>query len=185
MAKKGKVFEFIGVRFQLDPLILARRILTRQIPLLVIIAVIGGVSTIISYKRAKRIFESRAGIAIRSADFNENRLDKDLNLAANFLASDAEMVLILNELDLYADARRTKPYEKSIKNFRDELVVSTGVERIDIAYRSEDARKAKRVVEFVTERVMSTLSQVFEAPFTAEIDVIQRSLQVIEPSFGS
>ena len=37
------------------------------------------------------------------------------------------------------------------------------------------------MVEFVTERVMSTLSQVFEAPFTAEIDVIQRSLQVIEP----
>ena len=95
MAKKGKVFEFIGIRFQLDPLILARRILTRQIPLLAVVAIISGVSTIISYKRAKRIFESRAGIAIRSAQFNENRLDKDLNLAANFLASDAEMVLIL------------------------------------------------------------------------------------------
>jgi len=181
MAKKGKVFEFIGVRFQLDPLIIARRILTRQVPLLATIALIGGVSTIVSYKRAKRIFESRAGIAIRSADFNENRLDKDLNLAANFLASDAEMVLILNELDLYADARRTKPYEKSIQNFRDELVLNTDVGRIEIAYRSENARQAKRVVEFVTERVMSALSQVFEAPFTAEIDVIQRSLQVIEP----
>jgi polysaccharide biosynthesis transport protein len=137
--------------------------------------------TIVSYERATRVYMSKAGIVIRSADFNEVRLDKNLTLAANFLASDPEMMLILNELDLFANARRTQPYERSVTRLRGEIILSPGVERIDIAFMSNDAKQAKRVVEFVTERVMHTLSRLFEAPFTSEIDVIQRTLQKVEP----
>ena len=181
MVKKGKVFEFIGLRFQIDPLILARRVVTRQIPLLAVIATIGGILTIVSYKRAPRTYISKAGIAIRSADFNEVRLDKNLTLASNFLASDPEMTLILNELDLFAKARATQPYERSIKRLRNELILSPDVERIDIAYKSQDPKQAKRVVEFVTERVLAPRCRLFEAPFITEIDAIQRSIQSVQP----
>ncbi len=46
MAKKGKEFDIGGIRVQVDPFILVRRVLMRQKLLLRLVAIVGGASTI-------------------------------------------------------------------------------------------------------------------------------------------
>lgn len=181
MAKKGKEFEFAGVRVQIDPLILARRLITRQIPLLVAVALIGGAITAFSYKSAERRYLSKSSVLIRYEAYDETYLGKILNVAASYFGSDAEMIIILNELNLFESMRASRPYELAIGRLRDELIVRTSEQRIEVGYKSNMPRLAQRVVAFTTERLLNKMAELNEAPFNRELDAVESSLGDVEP----
>src|SRR5687767_8973827 len=111
MAKKSKEIEIGGLRIQVDPLILVRRILTRQKKLLALVAVIGGLLTIAFYLRTPKKYTSHGEIVIREEAFQEDYLRKLLNVVARYVGSDTEMMLIINELNLFAETRASLPYD--------------------------------------------------------------------------
>src|SRR5262245_35419524 len=98
MAKKSKEIEIGGVRIQIDPLILVRRILMRQKLLLAMVALLGGLATIGLYLKTPKKFTSVSEIVIRAEAFQEDYLRKLLNVVARYLGSDTEMMIIINEL---------------------------------------------------------------------------------------
>ncbi len=181
MAKKGKEFEFAGLRIQIDPLVLIRRIAMRQIPMLLLVASIGGVITIGAYLKTPKRYQSTSRILIRYESFRESYLRKLLNVAAGYLGSDTEMMLILNELDLYPEVRTSKPYEIALYRLRKELDVDPDVKQISVKFMSEDPRLAQRIVAFTTERIMNKIASLNEAPFNRQLDAIERSISDIEP----
>src|SRR5262245_29960873 len=97
MAKKSKEIEVGGLRIQIDPLILVRRILGRQKALLAIVAILGGLLTAGLYLRTPKKYTSFAEIVIRAETFQEDYLRKLLNVVARYVGSDTEMMIIINE----------------------------------------------------------------------------------------
>ena len=181
MAKKGKEFEFAGLRIQIDPLVLARRIVLRQMPMLALVATIGGVITVGAYLRTPKRYQSSSTILIRYESFQESYLRKLLNVAAGYLGSDTEMMLILNELDLYPNIRTSKPYEIALYQLRRELDVDPDVKQISVKFMSEDAGLAQLIVAFTTERIMNQIASLNEAPYDRELEAIDRTLFEVEP----
>ena len=181
MAKKGKELDFAGVRVQIDPLVLVRRVVTRQIPLLAVVALLGGIVTIGAYVRAPRIYRSAANILIRYEGFREDYLRKLLNVAAGYLGSDGEMMVILNELDLYPESRERIPYEVSIRRLRRDLKVKPRPRNIEIALMSPDPNQAQRVVAFTTERLLNRMAELNEGPFTRKLDAIATAMNELAP----
>src|SRR5690242_18007840 len=118
MAKKSKEIEVGGLRIQIDPLILVRRILTRQKLLLTIVALLGGMATIGLYLRTPKKYTSTAEIVIRAEAFQEDYLRKLLNVVARYLGSDTEMMIIINELNLFASTRASLPYDIALREMR-------------------------------------------------------------------
>jgi len=180
MAKQGKDFEFAGIRVQIDPLILVRRVITRQKLLLFIVATIGGILTIGAYLKAEKVYRAESKIGIRAENFEEAHLNKILTTAGSFFLSEQELILILNELDLYA-ATRARYYELAIQRLRGELQVAPGDDSIGVAFKSKDPAQAQLVVAFAVERLMQRLGELNNTPYDREIEAINRALREAEP----
>lgn len=181
MARKGKEIAVGGLRIQVDPLVLVTRILMRQKLLLTIVAILGGIGTVGSYLRAKKVYESRSNVLIRYENFEDFYLQKLLNVAVGYLGSDLEMMIIINELDLYAKTRAKMPYEMALRDIRRELGINSKTRNIEIRFKSTDPVLAQRVVAFVTERLLSKMAELNEAQFNRDLDSIQLSLRDLEP----
>lgn len=181
MARKGKEIALGGLRIQVDPLVLAGRVLMRQKMLLAIVAVVGGVGTVGAYLRAKKVYESRSNVLIRYENFEDFYLQKLLNVAVGYLGSDLEMMIIINELDLYAKIRSRMPYEMALREIRRELGINSKTRNIEIKFKSTDPVLAQRVVAFVTERLLGKMAELNEAQFNRDLDSIQVSLRDVEP----
>ncbi len=186
MAKKGKEFEFAGIRFQIDPLILARRVVTRQIPLLAVIAIIGGALTAVSYVRAEKKYESRAKVIVRNDVFEggSEHLEKVISVAGNFIGSNIEMIVIMNELDLFANMRKTRPYEVAIDQLRGELTIALDQNGIVVAHKSSNPQESQRIVAFATERVLARMAELNEAPFTSRLDAVEAQMRELKPQLN-
>jgi uncharacterized protein involved in exopolysaccharide biosynthesis len=181
MAKKSKEIEIGGLRIQVDPLILVRRILTRQKKLLALVAVIGGLLTIAFYLRTPKKYTSHGEIVIRAEAFQEDYLRKLLNVVARYVGSDTEMMIILNELNLFADTRASLPYDIALKEMRKQLKIDRPGSSIVISYQSKSPQEAQRVVAFVTERMMTKLADLKDSPFRQQLDAIQTGLAEVDP----
>src|SRR5262245_5521977 len=181
MAKKSKEIEIGGLRIQIDPLILVRRILSRQKLLLAIVALIGGIATVGLYLRTPKKYTSSAEIVIRAEAFQEDYLRKLLNVVARFLGSDTEMMIIINELDLYANTRANLPYDIALREMRRELKIDRPGGSILISFQSKNPAEAQRVVAFVTERIMSKLADLKDSPFKQQLDAVRTGLNDVEP----
>lgn len=181
MAKKSKEIEIGGARIQIDPLILVRRILTRQKLLLAIIALLGGMATIGMYLRTPKKYTSSAEIVIRAEAFQEDYLRKLLNVVARYLGSDTEMMIIINELDLYASSRASLPYDIALREMRRELKIDRPGGSILISFQSKNPVEAQRVVAFVTERIMTKLADLKDSPFKQQLMAIETGLKDVEP----
>jgi capsular polysaccharide biosynthesis protein len=181
MAKKGKEFDLGGVRIQLDPLVLATRIVMRQKLLLASIALLGAIVTIGVYLRTPKRFEAHSTILIRYESFDESFLQKLLNVSVGYLGSDLEMMSIINELDLYAKIRARLPYEMALREMRKELIVRSQPRNIWISYMSFDPVQAERVVAFTTERLLSKMAELNEAPYNRKLEAIDRTASELEP----
>ena len=123
MAKKSKEIELGGYRIQVDPLILVRRVLTRKKTLLTIIGLLGSMATIAMYKMTPKQYTSIAEILIRAEAYQDDYLRKLLNVVARNIGSDTEMMIIINELNLYAPMRASLPYEMALRNLKKELKI--------------------------------------------------------------
>lgn len=181
MARKGKEIAVGGLRIQVDPLVLAGRVLMRQKMLLAIIAVVGGAATVGTYLRAKKVYESRSNVLIRYENFEDFYLQKLLNVAVGYLGSDLEMMIIINELNLYDKVRARMPYDMALREVRKELGINSKTRNIEIKFKSTDPVQAQRVVAFVTERLLSKMAELNEAQFNRDLDSIQVSLRDVEP----
>lgn len=181
MAKKSKEIELGGLRIQIDPLILVRRILSRQKMLLAAIALIGGIITVGLYLRTPKKYTSSAEIVIRAEAFQEDYLRKLLNVVARYLGSDTEMMIIINELNLYASTRASLPYDLALRQMRKELKIDRPGGSIMISFESKNPAEAQRVVAFVTERIMSKLADLKDSPFKQQLDAVTTGLTDVEP----
>src|SRR5687768_5785239 len=121
MTRKGKELDIGGLRLQVDPMVLISRVMMRQKKLLAIVALIGGVVTATSYLMAAKKYTSRSNILIRYENFEDQYLQKLLNVGVGYLGADLEMMVIINELDLYPKTRKSLPYEMALKEIRREL----------------------------------------------------------------
>jgi uncharacterized protein involved in exopolysaccharide biosynthesis len=181
MAKKGKEIDLGGLRVQVDPMVLTSRIVLRQKALLAAIALIGGLVTVVWYVETPKKYEAHSNILIRYENFEENFLQKLLNVSVGYLGSDTEMMLIINELDLYAKMRSRLPYEMALREMRIQLAVRSQPRSITIAYLSPDAHLAERVVAFTTERLLSKMAELNEAPFNRKLEAINRTVVELDP----
>lgn len=181
MARKGKEVSIGGLRIQVDPLVLIARVLMYQKVLLAIVAVLGGIATVGAYYAIPRRYASRANILIRYENFDDLYLQKLLNVGVGYLGADLEMMLIVNELDLYAQTRKKLPYEMALREVRKDLTVKNQPRNIEISYLSVDPILAQRVVAFVTERLMGKMADLTEAPFSREIDALDVAISDLEP----
>src|SRR5262249_51928799 len=137
MPKKSKEIELGGWRIQVDPLILVRRILTRQKKLLALVAVLGMISTALLYKGTPKRYTSSAEILIRQEAFQEDYLRKLLNVVARYVGSDTEMMIIINELNLYAPTRAAYPYDLALREMKRELKIDRPGGAISISFTSK------------------------------------------------
>lgn len=183
MAKKSKEIELGGYRIQVDPLILVRRVLTRQKRLLVILCIVGAIATAAFYKITAKEYTSNAEILIRAETVNDEYLRKFLNVVARYVSSDTEMMIIINELDLYAQARATLPYDLALRRMRKELKIDRPGGAITIGYRSKSPQEAQRVVAFVTERILTKLADLKDSPYRQQLDAIDQGIADVEPRF--
>lgn len=181
MAKKSKELELGGLRIQLDPLVLLRRIVTRQKLLLAVIALVGGVVTAAQYVRTPKKYTSYAEIVIRAEAFQEDYLRKLLNVVARYVGSDTELMMVVNELDLYADMRKSMPYELVLRDMRSRLKIDRPGSSLVISFQSKSPRDAQLVVAFVTERVMTKLADLKDSPYRQQLDAIATGLTDVEP----
>lgn len=181
MAKKSKEIEVGGLRIQIDPLILVRRILMRQKLLLTIIALIGGMATIGLYLRTPKKYTSFAEIVIRAETFQEDYLRKLLNVVARYIGSDTEMMIIINELNLFAQSRATLPYDIALRDMRKELKIDRPGGSIVISFQSKNPAEAQRVVAFVTERLMTKLTDLKDSPYKQQLEAINTGLEEVAP----
>jgi uncharacterized protein involved in exopolysaccharide biosynthesis len=181
MAKKSKEIEVGGLRIQIDPLILVRRILMRQKLLLCIIALLGGIATIGLYLRTPKKYTSFAEIVIRAESFQEDYLRKLLNVVARYIGSDTEMMIIINELNLYASSRASLPYDIALRDMRRELKIDRPGGSIVISFQSKNPVEAQRVVAFVTERLMTKLTDLKDSPYKQQLDAINTGITEVSP----
>ncbi|MFO0723378.1 MAG: hypothetical protein U1E65_06335 [Myxococcota bacterium] len=181
MARKGKEVSIGGLRIQIDPLVLLTRVLMHQKILLGIIAFLGGLATIAVYYYTPKRYASRANILIRYENFDDLYLQKLLNVGVGYLGADLEMMLIINELDLYTATRKKLPYEMALREIRKDLTVKNQPRNIEISYMSKDPMLAQRVAAFVTERLMGKMADLTEAPFNREMDALDVAISDLEP----
>lgn len=181
MAKKGKEFDLGGIRVQLDPLILARRILARQKVFLSVVALLGGIATVVQYKATPKIFVSRSSIAIRTERGSESYFRQLVNTAMRDLNSNAELMLIINELNLFPQIRATLPYELALRRMKRELQLDRSSGVVNVSFESKDPRQAQQVVAFITERVLGTFAELLDKPREGEIEALDRRIAELEP----
>lgn len=160
---------------------LASRVVLRQKRLLLVAALIGGVATSVAYLRTPKKYTARSNILIRYENFGEHYLQKLLNVAVGYLGSDQELMLIVNELDLYAKMRRSMPYEMALRRIRDDIRVQNQPRNIEIKFTSEDPVEAQRVVAFTTERLLSKFAELNEAPFNRELEAVNNAIEETAP----
>lgn len=183
MAKKGKEIDLGGLRLQVDPFILLQRVLMRQKLLLSIIAVIGGALTIFFYKSTPKVYASNSQIAIRTESRAEDYWRKLANRAMRDLNSNAELMLIINELDLFGSTRGNPaiPYEMALRRMRMEMNIQRQSGSISVRFESKDPKQARDVVAFVTERVLGTFANLIDSPYRREIDALERGIVELQP----
>lgn len=181
MAKKGKEIDIGGWRIQIDPVVLAQRILMRQKKLLTWIAILGGIATIAFYKTTKKQYTSHAEILIRSENFSDDYLRKLLNVVSRYVGSDTEMMIIINELNLYQKMRATLPYDLALRAMSRELQILRPTGSLHISFKSRSPQEAQRVVAFVTERMITKLEDLKDSPFRRELEAIDRAIEDVEP----
>ncbi|MCA9549866.1 MAG: hypothetical protein KC933_07520 [Myxococcales bacterium] len=181
MAKKGKEIDLGGIRLQVDPFIILQRVLMRQKLMLTIIAVIGGAITIFAYKSAPKIYQSYSTVAIRTESREEDYWRKLANRAMRDLNSNSELMLIINELDLFGSTRATNPYEIALRSLRRELKIDHATGQVGVRFESKSAKQAQQVVAFVTERVLGTFANLIDSPYRREIEALNRGIAELEP----
>ncbi|MCC7383945.1 MAG: hypothetical protein IT384_19040 [Deltaproteobacteria bacterium] len=181
MARKGKEIDLGGLRIQVDPLVLVTRILLRQKTLLAVVALLGGIATATAYLLSPKLYSSRSNILIRYENFEDSYLQKLLNVAVGYLGADLEMMLIVNELDLYAKMRARLPYEMALREIRRELSIRNQPRNIEISFLSKDPVQAQRVVAFTTERLLGKMAELNEAPYNREIEALTGAITELEP----
>lgn len=181
MAKKGKEIDLRGFRIQIDPLIIITRVMMRQKLLLAGIGFLGIVISMVMYKTTPKKYQSSSQILIRAESFEEAFLTKAVNTAVGNFGSDNEMMLLINELDLFADMRRKLPYELALRTIRKELKVTVRPRSIGLAYMSNNPLEAQRVVAFATERLIHVLANLNEAGSIGELDAVDRAISDIAP----
>jgi uncharacterized protein involved in exopolysaccharide biosynthesis len=181
MAKKGKEFDLGGFRVQIDPFILAKRVVMRQKLLLAAVGFIGGLITISMYKNAPKRFRSDATIAIRVDALDENYVRTLMNSAMANLNADAEMMLMVNELDLYPGQRMGQPYEMALRRLRGELGINRSTGSINISFMSVSPVESQRIVAFATERVLEKIRNLLDSPVVREMQALDQAIQELEP----
>jgi uncharacterized protein involved in exopolysaccharide biosynthesis len=181
MAKKSKEIELGGYRIQVDPLILVRRILTRQKKLLVSIALLGAIITAVVYKMTPKRYTSDAEILIRAEAFQEDYLRKLLNVVARYVGSDTEMMIIINELNLYASTRAELPYDIALRRMKKELKIDRPGGAIAIDFTSKSPQEAQRVTAFVTERILTKLADLKDSPYRQQLEAIETGIAEVDP----
>src|SRR5687768_12406366 len=95
MAKKGKEIDVGGLRIQVDPIIIGRRILMRQKLTLAAVAIAGGLTTAVLYKTTPKTYTSDATIAVRVDALDEVQARTLVNRAMRDLNADGEMMLMV------------------------------------------------------------------------------------------
>jgi uncharacterized protein involved in exopolysaccharide biosynthesis len=181
MARKGKEIDLGGVRIQVDPLVLITRVIMRQKVLLAIVAMLGGMGTAAAYLLSPKLYMSRSNILIRYENFEDTYLQKLLNVAVGYLGADLEMMVIINELNLYEKTRASLPYEMALRQVRKELGIKNQPRNIEISFLSKEPVQAQRVVAFTTERLLGKMAELNEAPFEREMEAINVAIEEIEP----
>lgn len=182
MAKKGKEIELGSIRIQIDPFILIQRVLMRQKLTLVIVAVLGGIITIVQYKRQPKIYASYGQISVRTENMDADFARKFVNRGMKTLHSKEEISLIINELDLFSGTRASMPYSIAIRNMRRELKIKNSQGTIEVIYESKDPKLAHRVVAFVVERVLSNFERLLYEPFDRQISALNRAIAELMPN---
>ncbi|MBK8013468.1 MAG: hypothetical protein IPK13_19200 [Deltaproteobacteria bacterium] len=181
MELKGKEFDIGGLRIQVDPLVISRRIIMHRIRLLVMIAAIGAVATVLYYLSRPKIYESRATIVVRTEALGEHYVQHLLNTTMREVASNEELMLIINELDLYPGTRASMPYEMALKNLKRELGLDRESGSVGVRFESTQPKEAQRVVAFVTERVLSSVSDLLDSPYARSLEALDRGLRELTP----
>ncbi|MEQ8272324.1 MAG: hypothetical protein RMA76_22590 [Deltaproteobacteria bacterium] len=181
MAKKGKEIELGSIRLQIDPFILVQRVLMRQKLLLVLVAIIGAGITVYKYKTEPKIYASYGSITVRTEGMDADFSRKFVNRGMRNLNSNEEMMLIINELDLFPSTRANMPYTISLRRMRRELIIKNSQGQIEVIFESRNPREAQRVVAFVVERVLSTFERLLYAPYDRQIDALNRAISELMP----
>jgi uncharacterized protein involved in exopolysaccharide biosynthesis len=181
MAKKGKEIDLGGIRVQIDPFIIGRRILMRQKLLLTIVAVGGGLITGFLYKTTPKTYTSDATIAVRVDAMDETFARTLINRAMRDLNADGEMMLMVNELDLFGSMRVGLPYEMALRRMRNELAVNQQTGSIGVSYMSKDPVECERVVSFAIERVLAKIENLIDSPLRREAEALNAAIIELEP----
>ena len=124
----------------------------RLLVLLFLVAVIGGIITIYLYKNEPKIYASYASITVRTENMEMDFARKFVNRGMRNLNSNEEMMLIINELDLFPSTRAAMPYTIALRRMRRELIIKNSQGQIEVIFESKDPRESQRVVAFVVER---------------------------------
>lgn len=181
MAKKGKEIELGSIRLQIDPFILVQRIVMRQKLLLFVVAIIGGAITVYKYKTEPKIYASLGSIAIRTEGMDADFSRQFVNRGMRNLNSNEEMMLIINELDLFPGTRASMPYTIALRRMRREMIIKNSQGSIEVIFESRDPREAQRVVAFVVERVLSTFERLLYAPYDRQVEDLNRAIAELMP----
>ncbi len=181
MDKKGKEIDLGGIRVQLDPFILVRRVMLRQKKLLAVVAILGGIVTISTYLATPKTYTAKAEIAISTQTLREDYARRLVNRSMRSLNSDEEMMLIINELDLFSGTRASKPYEVALRRMRRELQVDRATSTIRVAFDSRNPIEAYKVVAFVTERALQKVANLLDSPFKRQLDALEQAIALLEP----
>ena len=181
MAKKGKEIDLGGFRLQLDPFILIRRVLMRQKKLLALVGVIGAVATLFAYKSTPKVYTSSSQIALRTESMQEDYVRKLVNRAMRDLNSQSELMLIVNELDLFPATRANLPYDISLRQIRRELRIDQSAGSVGVSFESKNPQEAQQVVAFVTERVMGKFANLLDSPYRRQLEALGRGIDDLEP----
>jgi capsular polysaccharide biosynthesis protein len=181
MAKKGKEIDLGGIRVQIDPFIIGRRILMRQKLLLTSVALLGGFITAVLYKTTPKAYSSDATIAVRVDAMDEVFARTLINRAMRDLNADGEMMLMINELDLFGSMRVGLPYEMALRRMRNELAINQQTGSIGVSYMSKDPVECERVVSFATERVLSKIENLIDSPLRRETEALNAAILELEP----
>lgn len=181
MAKKGKEFDIGGIRVQIDPFILVRRVLMRQKLLLTLVAIVGGAATIAMYLVTDKRYATSSTIAIRTDTMQEQTVRNLVNRAMRDVNSNVEMMLMINELNLFASTRAGLPYDIAIRSMRRELNIKRSTGSIGVSFASKQALECERVVSFASERVLEKIANLLEAPHTRKLADLERRATEIDP----
>lgn len=181
MAKKGKEIDLGGFSVQVDPLILLRRVLMREKLLLVAIAILGGILTVLAYVKSPKEYESFGAISIRTEGMQENYVRQLSNSAMRKLHSKNELMLIINELNLFPSTRATLPYEIALKTLDKQLEIDPNTGRVGVSYMSKSPEQAQAVAAFVCERALWHYGRQLDAPFRRQLDALDRGIHDLEP----